>query len=275
MLQGELRDLELQSLAERFKVPIMDVSLSGAPVRGGRITAEFYGTFLNNWQWLYSSLGQAATGRPTNRGIIPKEVAERTQLEVVATSPGSFVTRLSLNVASQTNLPQVKDLALQAFDELETLLASGAQRDRLQVVMLRLKGRVLSAYANMAELMHKNQVSLGVRLAQPGAPIRSVGLPASVAAAVVPLLDQIAKVDTTPVSVIGVLNAANRRTGKFEIDLGDEGTISGEFDIRSGMVDGKTIGSRYRFDLTEVVSRDQMTGHVDTSFTMDRVIDID
>ena len=59
--------------------------------------------------------------------------------------------------------------------------------------------------------------------------------------------------------VLGLLNAANRRTGTFEIDLGEEGTVSGR--VSNGdILDGKTIGSRYEFRLSEVVTKDPLTG---------------
>jgi hypothetical protein len=67
--------------------------------------------------------------------------------------------------------------------------------------------------------------------------------------------------------VVGFLNAANHRTGTFEIDLGEEGTVSGRV-AKADILVGITIGQRYEFRLSEVVTKDPLTGSTDASWVL-------
>lgn len=83
--------------------------------------------------------------------------------------------------------------------------------------------------------------------------------------AILPVLGQVSTPEEQNEQVVlGFLNAANRRTGTFEIDLGEEGTVSGRV-ARGEILDGKTIGRRYEFKLSEVVTKDPLTGSTDAS----------
>jgi hypothetical protein len=271
MLYDELATIDMQQIAKDANAPVIDLRLSGFAIKN-KVRASFYGTFLHTWQWLYWSLGQAAAGKPTTRGSIPRDIVEQTQLDVIATAPGSFVTRLLIDVPKQPYLPHSgTPLAIVAFGELEALLSAGGQQESLRVIMHRLKGRVLSAYIGLVDLLGVNGVGLDIKLAVPGeSQVRRADLSLAKALTIAPLLGQIAKIESNPIEVVGVLNMANRRTGSFEIDLGEEGTVTGRHEPSLGLLNGATIGSTYLFNLTELVSRDDMTGHIDTAFVLDR-----
>jgi len=85
---------------------------------------------------------------------------------------------------------------------------------------------------------------------------------------VLPVLSQVgAPEEEREQLVLGLLNAANRRTGTFEIDLGEEGTVSGRV-AKSDILDGKAIGNRYEFRVSEVVTKDPLTGSTGASWIL-------
>ncbi len=270
-LLEELTDKQLLLAATVGRTPLMNIRLSGTLTDGQRIPAQVYGIFLQLWQWLYSALGQAATGRPTTRGAIPREILEQLQFDVLAHQPGSFITTLAappLPVTQQSLFGKVSPISVEAFRSVQEIVDAGEREQLLRAVMHLMKGRVLSAYASVLELLAKNEIDLAVGFAQPdGNTMGRIKLPASLGAAVLPLVRKIAAIEETEIALDGILSGANRRTGTFELDLGDEGVVTGKFGAHQGFLDGALIGQRYTFRLLEIVTQNQ-TGAMDTEFQL-------
>jgi len=267
MLFDQLAQQELTEAATAAGSPALDLRVSTA-AGGHRIPAQFLGDLLQHWQALFWALAQAAAGKPTIRGLIPAEILRETTLDVVAFAEGSFVTRMVLEGPEQTKLPG-NGLGLAAFERFEKLCDAGAQHHDLSVLLHQLKGRVLSSYAKLLGLLDSWDASLHVTLAEPHvAELRRVQLQHERIHAILPMLGQVSTPEEqNEQSVLGFLNAANRRTGTFEIDLGEEGTVSGRV-ARGEILDGKTIGRRYEFKLSEVVTKDPLTGSTDASWVL-------
>ena len=98
--------------------------------------------------------------------------------------------------------------------------------------------------------------------------IRRAAITPELARNVLPILRQVGSPEeASRLTVVGLLNAAHRRTGTFEIDLGEEGTISGRI-AEHDSLDGTVIGRRYEFILAEVITTDPITGNVETSWSL-------
>jgi hypothetical protein len=269
LLFDQLTEQELTQAAAAASSPALDlrVATQKAP-DDHRLPAQFLGDLLQRWQALFWALGQAAAGKPTIRGVIPAEILRETTLDVVAFAEGSFVTRMVLEEPAQTKLPG-NGLGLLAFEQFEKLCEVGARHHELSLVLHQLKGRVLSSYAKLLGLLDEWDASLDVTLADPrGSELRRVRLHRDHVRAILPALSQVsAPEEQNEQVVIGFLNAANRRTGTFEIDLGEEGTVSGR--VAAGdILTGVTIGQRYEFRLSEVVTKDPLTGSTDASWVL-------
>lgn len=270
MLLDHLAEHELAQVAVDTSSPALDLRVEmQKTIDPHRIPVQFLGDLLQRWQSLYCALGQAAAGKPTVRGLIPAEIIRKTTLDVVAFAEGSFVTRLVLDDVDQPTLLPVTSLGLLAFEHFEQLCQAGAQHHDLSVQLHRLKGRVLSSYAKLLGLLDEWDASLDLTLAEPSNPVlRRVRLDRERVRLILPALRQVgAPEEEREQLLLGVLNAANRRTGTFEVDLGEEGTVSGRVP-NSDILDGKTIGSRYEFRLSEVVTKDPLTGSTDASWLL-------
>ena len=270
MLFEQLTAQELTQAADAARSPAIDprVTTEQDPLLH-RIPAQLLGDLLQRWQTLFSALGQAAAGKPTSRGLIPAEILQETSLDVVAFAQGSFVARLVLEEPAQTKLPDTPaSLGRLAFEQFEQLCSAGADHHQLSVMLQQLKGRVLSAYTKLLELLDTNHASLHIAMAEPRKPgLRRIRLESKSVHQILPMLGQVSVEEQTEQMLVGFLNAANRRTGTFEIDLGDEGTISGRV-VGSHILEGVIIGQRYEFKLSQIVSKDPLTGALDASWSL-------
>jgi len=273
LLQAE----ELAAYAEEVHSPALELAISQEREASDwhRIPAQLLGDLLQIWQTLFSALGQAVAGKPTSRGLIPADILRETRLDVLGFAPGSFVTRLVLQESEQTVLPKTGQIGTLAFEQFERLWAAGADHHELSILLHQLKGRTLSAYTKLLELLSNNSASLLVRMAEPRrSDVRIVRLETGKVQEILPRLGDASIVEQTEQQIIGVLNAANRRTGTFEIDLGEEGTISGRV-VLPAVLDGIVIGHRYVFKLSEVVTRDPLTSSHGASWSLIDVRDVD
>jgi len=268
-LTDELAQVELARLAAEARCPAIDLRVNGVQTACGTIHAQFLGDLLQRWQAFFSAVAQAATGKPTSRGLIPAEVLDQTALMVTAFAEGSFVTRLLAGPTDQLEIATGPLLSLRAFDDFARLHAAGANHHEVSVELHRMKGRVLSSYARLLQLIDGGDSTLTINMADPNSvDIRRAAITPEYARSVLPILRQVGSPEeASRLAVVGLLNAAHRRTGSFEIDLGDEGTMSGRVADHDAL-DGTVIGRRYEFILAEVITTDPITGNVETSWSL-------
>jgi hypothetical protein len=254
-LREELNAAEL--LASPLTGPTIDARFDR--LRGlSSLPASFVGRFLQTFQALYDALGQAATGRITRSGVVAREIADQTRLQVAPFVPGSFVVRMAIDPEPA---PQVDNLGRTAFTLFEELVSAGHAPADLATQLTRLRSRVASNYAKLLQLMVEQQVDFVVTLAaQRGqATVRRASLPLSLASAALPALQAAADAQREELVVDAVLNMANARTGGFEIDLGDDGTIVGRALREQVSFHGLQIGAIYRFRLLKIMSKNSVT----------------
>lgn len=268
-LRNELAEAELMQVAVTAHCPAIDLRVNGSQTVSGSVPAQFLGDLLQRWQALFSAVAQAATGKPTSRGVIPADILEQSALMVTTFAEGSFVTRLLAGPSRQIGIPMEPVLALRAFDDFERLHAAGANHHEVSVQLHRMKGRVLSSYARLLQLVDTWDSTLTVSMAHPeSTDVRHAGITPEQARRILPILRQVGSPEeASRVAVVGILNAAHRRTGTFEVDLGDDGTMSGRIP-ESETLDGAVIGRRYEFILAEVMTTDPITGNVETSWSL-------
>jgi hypothetical protein len=268
-LNDELAQVELARLAAEARCPAIDLRVNGVQTAYGTIHAQLLGDLLQRWQAFFSAVAQAATGRPTSRGLIPAEVLDQTALMVTTFADGSFVTRLLAGPTEQLEIATGPLLSLRAFDDFARLHAAGANHHEVSVELHRMKGRVLSSYARLLQLIDVWDSTLTISMADPtSVDIRRASITPEYARNVLPILRQVGSPEeASRLAVVGLLNAAHRRTGSFEIDLGDEGTISGRV-VDHDSLEGTVIGRRYEFILAEVITTDPITGNVETSWSL-------
>lgn len=269
-LREELAEVELTRLATDARLPAIDLRVSGNLTATGSINAQFLGDLLKLWQAFFSAIAQAATGRPTSRGQIPSDILVQSRLMVTAFAEGSFRTRLLAGPSEQQlDLANEPVLAIRAFEDFERLHRAGANHHEVSLQLHRMKGRVLSSYARLLQLIDEWDSTLTISMADSeAAHIRRASITPDVARSVLPILRQVGSPEeASRLTVIGLLNAAHRRTGTFEIDLGDEGTISGRV-AEHDSLDGTVIGNRYEFILAEVITTEPITGNVETSWLL-------
>lgn len=244
------------------------------------IPAQFLGTFLQIFQQLVDSLGQFIFDKPTKRGFIAQNILEKTQLQVVAFSHGSFAVRLKVGSKEKKaqqlkiDLPHDSDILeneLQIFKKLEALLSSSESKDRLVEIISSMKSRVASNYSKLLQLLDENQYSISMALLnnKNKGKISKIQLKPKTCNYARQVIQEISDIEVETLSIRGKLTAANLRTGSFEIDLGEEGTIQGKVDPdRPKMLLGEELGSELIFKLLEKTETHLVTGETTVSYQL-------
>lgn len=266
-LHSEAAAARLSEYAATASVPC--VGLCASSPWNNKLPAALLGELLSTFQQLYDAPGQAAAGRPPRRGVIPREIPDETRLMVASFSPGSFAVHMCAEGGTQVN---VSPLGVRAFDALSALDEADARQDSLRPALDRFKGRVAGAYARFLDLSQRTNSDVEIHLAVPstdGVTTRSIYMPVERARRIVPAIQQAASIQANVAEVHGILNAAHLRTCTFEIDLGEDGTLTGRADpSKVGLLEGLTLGRHYRFSLLETVAEDLMTGEIETSYLL-------
>ena len=276
---GRAYQHRLQELRSEFhEALLLQADLGGTTIdarfdrlRGlNALPASFIGRFLHAWQALFDSLGQAATGRITRAGSIAREITDQTRLLVQPFVSGSFVVRMAIDHES---VPQVENLGRIAFDLFERLVEAGDGQRQLSLELTQLRSRVASNYAKLLQLLVEQQVDLDISLAVDThkRSVRRARITSRLAGLTLPALQAAANAAREEVVIEAKLNMANARTGAFELDLGDEGTISGRAGSQAVSFDGLQIGAIYRFFLLKIVTKSTTTGDYSDEYVLSQV----
>lgn len=276
-LQRALADANLTAISERLSTPGLSLRIEG---QASRIKAVALAELVAAIQTLMTALGQAVTGKPTTRGMVPVEVQRRTALEAVAFAPGSFIVQLVVSPSAlEPSSPQLSisqfdptaphELAFRALGELSALLEVEDDETKLRASFARLKGRVLAAYDNLLLVPEKNGVALELSYHDPRSRKRwSRRVPTERASSIRSALRAEADRERAePEFVAGVLVGANDRSGSFEVVLDDGSSLQGRT-AEASLLRGVTIGQTYTFELRQVISKDPLTGASSMSYEL-------
>ena len=235
--------------------------------------AALVGSILSTWQDLIDSLGQAVLDKATTRGVIPLEIRRQTSLDVEALAPGSFIIRLIPHQPAETQLAALHDsesLISQAFAELISLTESVSSPEQLGHSLKKVKGRVAQHYGRLLEIVKSSGMSIMTSLAEPGTQEISIAKITSTTAHYWSKHYKDAETLTRDIyEFTGRLTGANLRTGRFELDLGEEGVIAGAIEEgKEQLLHDTLIGSRYRAEVAEICVSNHTTESLATSYVL-------
>jgi len=219
--------------------------------------ASMIGSLLTTWQDLIDSLGQAVLGKATTRGIIPLEIRKQTNLDLEAFAPGSFVIRL---IPHQTDEEQLevfhenKPLISLAFAEFLALTNSVSSPENLSSTLKRVKGRVAQHFGKLLEIVRASNTVMIATISEPGkSELQHARVTTETAVNWSNSYKEAEALTRDIYEFEGRLTGANLRTGKFELDLGEEGVVAGEVEKGKELLLHETqIGSRYRAEVAEI-----------------------
>ena len=236
-------------------------------------SASMIGSLLNAWQDLIDSLGQAVLGKATTRGIIPLEIRKQTSLDLEAFAPGSFVIRLIPHQAIEEQLDAFHDsesLISQAFTEFLALTDSVSAPERLSDNLKRVKGRVAQHYGKLLEIVRASNTNITAVISEPGkSELRQTRVTTKTAADWSNSYKEAEALTRDIYEFTGRLTGANLRTGKFELDLGEEGVVAGEVEKGKELLLHDTqIGSRYRAEVAEICVANHATESQSSTYVL-------
>jgi len=268
-------------LREELHYALLDAEVPGGVVIETRLTSEdapsssqlsasVLGGFLQRWQTLIDALGQAASGRPTKRGTIARDVLAETQMAVYAFARGSFAVRMSFAPSEQFDLLQRPSHGVRGYELLQELVGAGDDFDALALIAKKARVRATSAFGKLLELLRLERLSLisAARFPVAGRRFAFVRLDGAKADSVLEALGRVSSLQQETMTVTGVLTGANLRTGTFEIDAGDDGVIVGKVaKQKSSLLRGCPLGQVYAFELEEMLEQ-SLTDEVTTAYEL-------
>ena len=246
------------------------MTAEGAP-NACKLPASVLGGFLQRWQTLIDATGQAASGRPTKRGAIAREVLVETQMDVYAFAGGSFAVRMSFAPPEQSDLLfERPSYGVRGFELLQELVGAGDDFDALALVAKKARVRVTSAFGKLLELLRIEHLTLVTAVRHPagGRGFTLVRLEGARADAILAALGRVSNLQQEAMTVTGVLTGANLRTGTFEVDAGDDGVIVGKVSKqRASLLRGCPLGQTYLFELEEILEQ-SLSNEVTTTYEL-------
>lgn len=156
---------ELGLLPSRDRVHVLNVRIGGdASNQFQRFGSKVVGQFLGNLQRLLDAIGQAKTGQPTARGVIPFDVQEGTQLNIVAGYMGSFGMVLETQAVDDIfGESLAKDSLASFFD----LMDAGSRFENLTEQLTSLQSRVAKNYGDLLGTIESSKQTVSFAWLEP------------------------------------------------------------------------------------------------------------
>ena len=153
---------------------------------------------------------------------------------------------------------------------VETLLASGGDRDRLTTSLLKFRGRVASKYGELLKSVISMDATLGVTWSHPsGTEVRRATLSVEAAREALLVVEAVKTQLAEPFDVVGTLIGINVRTKTFEINDDQGQKFAGRIrDEGMPTAEHATMNSRYNASLVEVKETGEATAEERISFEL-------
>ena len=187
----------------------------------GRVNAKIVGQFIGNLQRLFDAIGQAKSGQPTSRGVIPDSVLNDTRLDPIGTYTGSFGILLETNKQDDLIGDSLAKTSLQGlFDLFEV----GHHASGLTLQLTELKARVAKNYKDFLSTIETSLSTASLVWSQPGkmAP-RQVHFNQESARNTIAQIDSVADLTQNNLTLEATLIGGNVRTLRFEIATSETG----------------------------------------------------
>lgn len=217
---------DLTAVATARNTPMHELRVAGRWATVGKLPIDFLERILRTWKRFYTEVRRTVA-----------DGSDSPNLFVLAPTRGSFVVRVLVDA----NIPAL-EVDAKAAEEIVALAVSATEATSSLV------------YSPLLELAEEYSVDLEIGIAVPG-PARTrqrIRIAHISARQKMLALTTRESQPAARVEIIGVLDGANRRTGKFELlPLDGREAIAGTV-VRGGnkILLDKTIGDTYRFDLS-------------------------
>lgn len=249
----------------------LEVTLGGAPVTRHTVAAAFAGQFLDRLQSLMTSVAQALSEQVTLRAPVGREIAERAELRLTATAPGSFRLLLNPPTPEQPTLLPDDDALLDrsVTAVLDVLRAAGLADEARSTLLdraLPLGRRARSHLEGLSRLMIGADATASFQHARPGEKPQRALLDPERGRRIEAALSG-AREHRETVRIRGRLIGASWRTTTFDLEVvDDQGAVS----VIRGAVDPdlrERVGAAFDQEVTAVLTR-----HVLTTDTGDETV---
>lgn len=156
---------ELSLLPRRDRVHVLNVRIQGAESeKTQRYGSKVVGQFLGNLQRLLDAIGQAKTGQPTARGVIPTGIQQGTQFNLLAGYTGSFGMILE---SEKTDDLLGESLAKDSLASLFDLMDAGSSPEDLTEQLTTLQARVAKNYGDLLGTIEASNHSVSFSWLEP------------------------------------------------------------------------------------------------------------
>ena len=250
----------------------LDFVFEGAPVRGHRMDTEFMGHMLLSVQHLVRSVAASDAGRSTNAGPFPAGLRRATALDFAGSFDGSFGMRLEA-VNDQPELTGGASIAPTVRTVLDLLAAVSEPAEALTRVG-ELGPRARKTYRELVSQIGRAQAN--VRVEWPGmGGVQRVEVRHYAAQRLVAALKDI-RVRADGRYVVGVLDEASRRKGRFGFTTADDEHFDGlvETDLIPQVKEFYDRGPCRAYILTREVEQLQ-TGAIRRSHRLQELLPLD
>ncbi|AKB24059.1 hypothetical protein MSMTP_0590 [Methanosarcina sp. MTP4] len=211
---------ELEKAYERLNIDTFDFVFDGEIVQKHRISLSFFGKFTSALQEVVTSISQSMIDKPTAKGAIPKEICAWSQLDLIATAPGSFRMILASHQPHLENSIQKK-----AFCCLNELTDCEDDKEAIKAISKEIGIRSMKKYQNLVEIIYKNNATIKMydKIVPEGFHTKEITSP--LAKRIYDAISDVAEMPDETVTYYGKLTGVNVRSFSFEFVIEDTNEI--------------------------------------------------
>lgn len=230
-----------------------------SPLPSGKVSLRSLNLVSSGIQRVFTSLYNTFFGKGNNRGMIPKEICESSELILSGTSAGSF--KLHLNLKSSNPIIASHDSA--ALEQLTQLLDDLEKRDDYTDIAEEYGNRTFNILRNWFQELEKGNVEFEYLNNQNN---KIVVLNKEKIRKATQQLETIkTKEILEPLMVSGELVSASSTNNSFAIILDTGETLKGKTTAEVFKM-GLTINNKYKFNLTKKIIENRTTGEQKESY---------
>ncbi|RDI37539.1 hypothetical protein [Falsibacillus pallidus] len=230
-----------------------------SPLPSGKVSLRSLNLVSSGIQRVFTSLYNTFFGKGNNRGMIPKEIFESSELILNATSAGSF--RLHLNLKNSNPIMASHDLA--ALDQLTQLFDELEKREDYTDIAEEYGNRTFNILRNWFQDLDKGNVEFEYFNNKNN---KAVVLNKEKIRKATQQLESIkTKEILEPLMVSGELVSASSTNNSFAIIMDNGQTLKGKTTAEAFKM-GLTINKKYKFNLTKKIIENTATGEQKESY---------
>jgi hypothetical protein len=222
--------LELKQSYERYHTDVFDLTFDGDIVRAHRISLPFFGSFAYTLQDVINDISLSTLNKSMPTKAINKEIRDSFQLDLVATTSGSFRIIIASQETPNHETQIGESYSKQSLRLLNNLTDCKDDKEKLKEINKKIGTESMKKYQKLMEIVYKNNATIKMydKIIPEG--FHTEDIDTELARRIYNAIKDVTNNPPEKVTYFGLLTMVNVRSCKFEFIIDEsEERITGDF----------------------------------------------